>query len=209
MLDMEQRIWLEKVCIVGRLLHTREEQENVAREVLQEQLIQGWPGLIKEAQVICITVGLPDVTNSYIFRKDVVKSMEFYSMKIAKEKMVGKEKCRHLINKDFRKMQPYMLSKSLEHSKIEFLWQTDMLDTRTTMKAKYLKNQYSCPHCSEGRSVGILESPSHLLICRAYEDLRQGNDPELIEADRAPYLQRVVSRRKELEEKLRSRSKEQ
>ena len=113
------------------------------------------------------------------------------------------------MNKDFRKMQPYMLSKSLEHSKVEFLWQTDMLDTRTTMKAKYLKNQYSCPHCSEGRSVGILESSSYLLICRAYEDLRKGNDPELIEADRAPYLQRVVSRRKELEEKLRSRSKEQ
>ena len=40
-------------------------------------------------------------------------------------------------------------------------------------------------------------------------DLRRGIDPELVDTDRAPYLQKVVARRKELEEKLRKRSKEQ
>ena len=41
MLDMQQRVWLEKVCIVARSLHTRQEQENVSGEVLQKQLLQG------------------------------------------------------------------------------------------------------------------------------------------------------------------------
>ena len=114
-----------------------------------------------------------------------------------------------MINKDLRQMQPYMLSKSLAYSRVEFLWQSDMLDTRTSMKAKYPKNKYSCPHCVEGRSIGVQETPAHLLICRAYEDLRQGKEPELDVDDRAPYLLKVVLRRKELEEQLRSRSKEQ
>ena len=209
MLDMEHRVWVEKVCLVVRLLHTQEEQENLCRELLQEQLAQGWPGLVAEVQEICSTVGLSDATKQYINRKTVVDSVEYYSMKMAKEEMAGKEKYRHIISQDFRKMQNYMLNKSLFYSKIEFLWQTDMLETRTTMKGKYTKNQYWCPHCELGRSIGILETPSHLLQCKAYCDLRQGIDPELVVADRAPFLAKVVIRRKELEEQLRSRSKKQ
>ena len=116
MLDMEQRVWLEKLFIAARLLHTTEEQENVCREVLEEQLLQGWPGLIKEVQEIFETVGLPDVTRNYINRKEVVQLVEFYCMKMAKEKMVVKEKFQHILNKDCRKMQQYMKIKSLKQS---------------------------------------------------------------------------------------------
>ena len=94
--DMLQRVWLEQVCMVSRLLHTNKEQENVARDVLQEQLLQGWPGLCQEVQQICLTVGLPDVTKEDIHRKEALGVMEYYSMKIAKEQMSGKEKCRHI-----------------------------------------------------------------------------------------------------------------
>ena len=135
MLDMGHRVWVEKVCMVGRLLHTRAEQEHVARELLQEQLLQGWPGLCKEVQEICTTVGLPDITEQYIQRKEVKEYIEYYDMKVAKEEMQGKKKYRHIISQDFREMQKYMMIKSLEYSRIEFKWQTDMLDTRTTMKA--------------------------------------------------------------------------
>ena len=46
---------------------------------------------------------------------------------------------------------------------MEFLWDTQMLDTRTTMKGRYEKNESSCPQCKEGRKEGVLETPSHLL----------------------------------------------
>ena len=124
-------------------------------------------------------------------------------MKVAKEEMGDKKKCQFLKKMDLRTMQSYMYQKSLSDSRIEFLWQTDMMDTRTTMKGKYLKDQYWCPHCSEGRSVGALETPAHLLTCSAYLYLRLGTDPELVEADRATYLRKVIFRRKELEEELR------
>ena len=95
-----------------------------------------------------------------------------------------------------------MLEKSLENSWMEVLWLTDMLDTRTTMKAKYNK-QYHCPHCRDGRESGTLESPAHLMECQAYVDLRQGIDSELLLSDRPGYLRRVILKRKELEAKLR------
>ena len=69
---------------------------------------------------------------------------------------------------DCRKMQPYMLRISLELSRMKFLWNTDMVDTRTTMKAIYQKVQSWCPHCLLGRSVGVAEPPAHLLECQAY-----------------------------------------
>jgi hypothetical protein len=55
--------------------------------------------------------------------------------------------------------------------------------------------------------VGVLESPSHLLVCMAKRDLRTSKDLELVVADRAPFLLKVVLRRKELEEQLKSRSR--
>ena len=142
------------------------------------------------------------MTKEYVHRKEALGAIEYYSMKIAKEQMSGKEKCRHIVKMDCRQMQPYMQRISLELSRTEFLWNTDMLDTRTTMKAKYQKDQSWCPHCLLGRSVGVAESPADLLECEAYSDLRRGIDPELVDTDRAPYLQKVVARRKELEEQL-------
>ena len=81
-----------------------------------------------------------------------------------------------------------------------------MIDTRTTMKSKYEKDKYECPHCDDGRERGVLETPSHLLVtCSAYSDLREGCDPELVMEDQANFLTRAISRRKELEIKLKSR----
>ena len=105
-------------------------------------------------------------------------------MKIAKEQMKHLDKCKMIRNVDFRVVQPYMMKKSLQQSRVEFLWRTMMIDTRTTMKSKYKKDKYSCPHCDEGREKGELETSEHLLnSCSAYSDLREGINPELIIED--------------------------
>ena len=98
-------------------------------------------------------------------------------------------------------MQQYMKDKSLEDSRLEFRWLTDMLDTRTTMAGRY-GGRRTCPHCPEGREGGQEESPSHLLSCLAYSGLRVGKDPELVRQDRCSYLREVIKVRSELELKL-------
>ena len=80
-----------------------------------------------------------------------------------------------------------------------------MIDTRTTMKARYEKDKYNCPHCREGREEGALETPEHLLsTCGAYSDLREGLNVEAVLEDRASFLRSAIKRRKELELKLKT-----
>ena len=204
-MDCQHRVWVEKVCLVGRIFHTGKEKENLCREVLEVQLAMGWPGLTKEVQEICKTVGLRDVTQKYLNREEVIEYIQYYDMKCAKDKMAPLEKCRVIRNRDCRFVRPYMYQESLEQSRLEFLWESCMVDTRTTMKAKYEKDKYNCPHCREGREEGALETPDHMLsTCGAYSDLREGLNPEAVLEDRATFLRGAMTRRKELEIKLKT-----
>ena len=101
-----------------------------------------------------------------------------------------------MINEDCREMRKYMTHKSLEYAQIEFLWQTNMIDTHMPMKGKYPEGKYSCPHCREGRETGVVESPAHLMVCMAYADHRAGIDPELVVEDRPMYLMKAMKVRK-------------
>jgi hypothetical protein len=205
MMDMENRVAVEKVCLVARILHTSKHTENLCREVLEMQLAMGWPGICVEVQEICRAVGLEDVTKKYLSREEVKEYIEYFDMKCAKIQMEPLEKCRLLRNEDCRTVKPYMYQKSLEQSRLEFIWQTQMLDSRTTMKRKYPNDQYRCPHCDEGRDQGVLETPEHILSsCTAYSDLRVGRNPEDIIEDWAAFLRAAIARRKQLEDKLKT-----
>ena len=83
---------------------------------------------------------------------------------------------------------------------MEVLWLTDMLETLSAMKGRY--RQYACPHCCEGRDLGTLETPQHLMQCEAYLQLRQGLNPEEDLVDRSSCLRKVMAKRKELESEL-------
>ena len=138
MLSSKHRIWLEKICVVGEIFHKKgEQEENYAREVLKEQIEQGWEGLTKEVSEICQLAGLPNICEKFIHRKEVLDAMEVHHMKEVKEEMEPLSKMAVLKLKDTRKMQPYMRQKSLANSRMEFLWQTNMIDTRMNMKGKY------------------------------------------------------------------------
>ena len=67
LMDCKPRIWVEKVCVLANILHNKEEQEeNYAREVLREQLDQGWQGLTTEVAEIGQLAGLPNACHKYI-----------------------------------------------------------------------------------------------------------------------------------------------
>ena len=173
--------------------------------IRQVQLAMGWPGIVSEVKEICRAVGLEDVTTKYIHREKVKEYVQYHDMKCAKEMMEPLEKCRTIRNEDCWFVKPYMFEKSLEQSRLEFLWQTQMVNTRTTMKGKYQKNKYSCPHCVEGREQGVLETPVHLLEdCSAYSDLRVGLNPAEVLQDRATFLRSAIARRIKLEDQLRT-----
>ena len=90
-----------------------------------------------------------------------------------------------------------MFKKNLSKRRMEFMWDTLRICTRTTMKGKYEKDKYNCPLCRGGRENGVLETPSHLLSnCIDYYNLRDGVNPGLVLEDRGVFLTRAIKRRK-------------
>ena len=162
-----------------------------------------WEGITREAREACSRIGLPDVTKKYISREDIKEAIMYDNMSVVKGEMQSEKykKLDKIKYTDCRYMQPYMREKSLEDSRLEFLWQTNMLDTRTTMPGRYGRKK-TCPHCPAGQEEGQEESPDHLLVCQAYSSLREGMDPELVRRDRVVYLRQVIKVRKDLESKL-------
>ena len=68
---MRWRVWKEKILLV---LATREQEDGcLAKEVLQEQIRMGWPGLADEVKNICQDIGLPAATceNTIIDKEQV------------------------------------------------------------------------------------------------------------------------------------------
>ena len=133
---MEERIWLEQINLVAVILH-RTEPNNYSRQILEEQLLMGWEALAKEAKELCVQLGLPDVSQKDIHREDIKAAVMYHNVKKLKEEMGPLKKLDLIKYTDCRKMAPYMTEKSLENSRLEFLWLTDMLDSRTTMSKKY------------------------------------------------------------------------
>ena len=197
LLDMEHRIYMEKVCLVNSILFKHSEEESYARELLLEQLAMGWGGITKEVEEICCKLGLPNACKQFIKREDVLENIKLSSLKKLKLEMEGLTKLESIKNKDLRKPQIYMNRVSLEDSRLEFRWRTGMLDNRGCMGKKY--SSKACPHCEVGRQEGVEETSLHWLSCEAYRELRHGLDPELVIEDRLKYLRRVQELRKELE----------
>ena len=63
--DMQHKVALEKICLITTILHRRED-DNYARELLEEELFQGWLGITQEVQEICKEMGLPDGTKKVL-----------------------------------------------------------------------------------------------------------------------------------------------
>ena len=87
--EMKHKVALEKVCLVSDTLHRRQEQ-NYARELLAEELAQGWPGITREVKAICRQMGLPDATEKYLYRKEVKEATPYHHLNIIKDEMEGK-----------------------------------------------------------------------------------------------------------------------
>ena len=123
---------MEEGSLVAVILH-RTEISNYSRQVLEEQVLMNWEGLAKEARELCGSLGLPDVAKQDIHREDIKSAVMYHNLKTVKAEMAPLKKLSLIKNSVCREMAAYMTEKSLEDSRLEFLWLTNVLDSRTTM----------------------------------------------------------------------------
>ena len=191
----------EKVSLVTKILHcTSDQEENYAREILLEQLDNGWDGLTKEVEEICERVGLPNACLQYVTKEDLKEAMQLSNARELKEQMTDLSKLEGTMDEDMRFCQDYIKSMSVEDARLEFRWRTGMLDNRANMGRRY--SGKTCPHCEDGREDGAIESSRHWLTCTAYTELRAGLDPELNIDHRVVFIRRVQLHRLQLEKDL-------
>ena len=99
---------MEKVCLVTSVLFKHNEDDNYARELLQEQLAMGWGGLTREVEEICSTVGLPNACTQFISREKVLEHIKLSSLRKLKLEMKSLSKLDSIKNEDLRRPQKYI-----------------------------------------------------------------------------------------------------
>ena len=103
----------------------RQEEGGLAREVLEEQLAMGFPGLGQEVTQICEELGIPDTSRQEVSKEELKDAIKMIHLAYLKAEMVGKTKLEAIARTDMRKEQEYV-HWSVEDCRTAFRLQTRM-----------------------------------------------------------------------------------
>ena len=174
---MHHRVMEAKILLV-KAIRTQEEGQ-LAREVLQEQLAMGFPGLGQEVREICRELGLPDATVMDVEKEEIKEAIQLSNLAKLKSDMNGKNKLEELCRSDVRQAQEYV-GWRVEECRMGFRLQTRMFDCRVNMPSRYQRD-LACRACPSDPTTGVAgkedESQEHLEVCKGYSDLWQGLGP--------------------------------
>lgn len=193
------RIWEAKVLMVVRL--QQQDVSSLARQVYEQQLALGWPGLAEEVSQICKTVGLPDVNFSKVKKEKVQEMIYYHHYKDLKDELYKSKKMEEVKHEDYRVAQPYMEDKSIDRCRTKFRIRTQLMKTfKDNFRSKYRQKDRGEEDSDPGLQCGDCLAPNtrdtqaHCLSCPAWEHERTGLDLEDIE-DLVTYFRRVLEGR--------------
>ena len=170
LLSMKLRIWGEKIKMV--LAIRKMDKTFLARQIYEEQVQLQWPGLAREVEVICSAIGIPDVNQSTVNKRDVDMAIQKVNREeIVKEMKEKYKKLDELVDTENGLVKDYMKTKNIMESRMLFRIRTKMLDLKENMKGRY-KSNLECDACDSQES----ESQSHIMRCEGYKSLREGMD---------------------------------
>lgn len=170
MLSVRVRIMREKLRLVVAIRNLSE--ETLAKQVFREQKDLGLPGLVKEAQDICIKIGIRDITEVDVTKEEMEDALETYNVKLTKEEMGEKIKYHEMKNEDIRKPQKFLEEMNLEECSIAMRVKSFMVDCPGNMRARY-KGREDCLRCKlkpEFQGPAMRETQGHLEVCSGYSE---------------------------------------
>jgi hypothetical protein len=176
LLGMSWRVKEAKVMLVMAI--RQQEEGGLAKEVLEEQLAMGFPGLGKEVAEICKEIGLPDASRQDVSKEEVKEAIRLNHLSALKAEMAGKKKLEALYNSDMRKEQEYV-SWCLEECRMAFRLQNRMFECRSNMPTRYHRDLI-CRACRPDPAAGMdghEETQEHLKVCVGYSECWQGIGP--------------------------------
>ena len=195
LMSMKLRIWKKKVMMIHHLKNLSD--SSLAKQVWREQLQQDWPGLAREASIICEELGIKNVNESQTGRQElktlVNNACRGRNERELKEQMQGMSKMEDLMSQDCN-AKPYLESKSLNEVRETFRLRTKMIEgIRGNFKNMYPGDKGNCEGCGK-----VLETQAHVVVCEEFSDIREGLDMSK-DRDMVKYFKGVLERRRDNE----------
>ena len=118
LMDMGLRVWREKILLI---LHLRSlDEEALAARVYREQVANNWPGLAREGKSICEKLGIEDVNETNMGKKEfmekVTKACQSKDEEMLKKYAEDKKKCYRM------KEEKYGRKEYIQRHKINKIW---------------------------------------------------------------------------------------
>ena len=194
-LSMDNRISMRKLNLCVHL--KKLDKDDLAKQVYEEQVKNGYPGLARETQDLCEYFCIPDITKERLkepskaqWKKIIKEAVEKKNGMELKEKILKMEKLEVMKNESYG-LKDYLSDLSLEDARMLFRVRTKTLKCKMNQSRHNRESLWKCKAC------GCIESQSHIMHCPAYQQLREGKSLENDE-DLAIYFREVLKLRDQL-----------
>ena len=165
-IGMKWRIWQEKVFLVRRIKN--KEEDTLVKQIYNEGIMMGWPGLWAEVKEICNEIGILNVNEEFVSSEEIKRAIFNHHLDYMRENM--SKKLDNIKFDDFTNEQPYMNEKSIEVGRMAFKIRCNMVeDIPANFKNKYRSNGRNsdegliCKHCQEE----VVMDQAHCMLCPA------------------------------------------
>jgi hypothetical protein len=188
LVGMKWRVWELKLHLVQAI--RRQEKGGLAREILEEQLEMGWPGLASEATAISEDILIPDASRTDIDKETIQRAVRYHHLKSLKKELTG-DKLKDVSNSDVSKRRKYT-AWSVQECRMAYRLETKMFVCRANMPTLY-KRDLTCRACTTAADrvqTGPVEDQEHLECCPGYASQWAGLGP-LTPRSRVNYFIRV------------------
>ena len=202
MLSMELRIWREKLTLALHLSHLP--QETFAKQVWDQQVLHGWPGLAIEVKEICQELRVESVTDwdqsAQAYRAVVTEACRQKDEAYLKRGMEGKTKAKTII-KEGCNIHDYTKNKCVRDVRDKYAERNFQLPFAGNYlhDKRFLNTEWLCLACDgeerDGEMRKVIEEQEHIASrCPGYEDLRQHYDIQTDEG-LVEFYRAVIKRR--------------
>ena len=202
-LTYESNSWLMKYRVYSRVLnfvkhiHCHNEETNLSKQILSEQILKEWPGLAQQAKSICEELEISGLFDPMVNKKQ----FKLIVKKVCKQRNDDELKAQiytykkmSALKDEVRKGNEYFFNETLKNARTIFRFRVGLFESKMNFKNKpeYKAEKFLCDSCESE-----VDHCTHVLFCPSYANLRADKDMNS-DTDLAQYLQRVLDIRTNL-----------
>ena len=160
----------------------------LAKEIYLKTKENDQPGLGNEVKQICEYLGIPDLNEHDVQKREILEKIKKKSSQEIYEELNKSSKMGNIQYMNFNKPQEYFNDKNIENARLKFRFRTKMLNNIPgNFKDKFMYDQSKllCEFCPTELSQ------DHFIICSGRKIHRQGLDMGNLD-DIVTYIRRTI-----------------